>query len=559
MKLNLLFSFFKKNKSGLNSEDKPQSSSAGRSSSAWSWSYDLNITERCEAAMKLATKSEHSETDFEDKNSSGLSLDEVDDEFIFQRNPQIEELTMIERFISRASENFGMIKQKNEEGHLQISARNLMSGTKISVDDLNDVKRLRLSDMQEQRSWLDRITRPFSGYNNDEMKLKNQEQRNKSQIYVILNEYLLQFIHKTALPAIQKYQQLQKRYCNQMKEWKKKADILERQNAWLKSELQNVDKSYRDTEEELSNLKKFYNHNKLRTGVNWKSASVLNESKKSLDLDLEVEGMPDVKPHVSLEPECAGETEESIKIGCCGHINPPQLDRVVTVNESQSYHGEKFDQADKLKMQRKLYQERVQRRNVSRQSKNSIVPEDAEALKVDKAPLESNSVNSQQEPYNAQSSNREYYSFMKRDQLNRIKELFGVEASRNHGGCGRRTVKEEALAHAPYVMKESVGTNFSFKTSDLLGLTEKTLPKSLFIDPYVLDVSDSWYLQNKDQAAGTLNDRVLKVENERRLVNSPIICPANAIKSSDCRDQCSLGNIISNKSISRNAIKSIWL
>jgi len=91
-------------------------------------------------------------------------------------------------------------------------------------------------------------------------------------------------------------------------------------------------------------------------------------------------------------------------------------------------------------MQRKLHQEPLQSRNFPRESKKSIVPVGPEALKVSKAHLERNRVNTQHWPSIAQSRSREYNSLIKRDQLNRIKELSGVEASRNDAGCGRRTV-----------------------------------------------------------------------------------------------------------------------
>merc|ERR1719397_2384120 len=55
--------------------------------------------------MKMTTKSDHSETDVEDKYSSELDLaEDIDDEFIFQTYPQIHVITMTEHIVGSASE-----------------------------------------------------------------------------------------------------------------------------------------------------------------------------------------------------------------------------------------------------------------------------------------------------------------------------------------------------------------------------------------------------------------------------------------------------------------------
>jgi len=59
---------------------------------------------------------------------------------------------------------------------------------------------------------------------------KKEKQWNKYENQAVLIEYLEQFIEKTALPAIQKYEQLQRKYCNEKKEWTEKVKFLERQN-----------------------------------------------------------------------------------------------------------------------------------------------------------------------------------------------------------------------------------------------------------------------------------------------------------------------------------------
>merc|ERR550534_582935 len=344
--------------------------------------------------MKLAKKTHHSEIDLENKHLE-LNVDENLDDYIFQKSPEIHELTMIERIIS-ASTVFDKIKQKNEEDYPQNSPL-LKPPTKVAVNEsLNDVNRLRLSDIQIQRSWLDRITKPFPKDNKDEMKPEKMEkQRQKYQVQALCIEYLQQFIQKTALPTIQKYEQLRKKYSNEKKEWTKKAEFLERQNYWLKSELQNVDKSYENDEEELTNLKNIYSQSRSRGNLfpvpEW------DEIRRSLDFDLEALVIPDVKSYVSLEPESTGETEEftDLKQGYYRQVNHVELEEAVSVNGSQIYYKDfpntkkKLEKLDTMNLQQKLEQESLQSRNISREFKNKIVPDGPENLKADKAPFES--------------------------------------------------------------------------------------------------------------------------------------------------------------------------
>jgi len=547
----MFFSFFK-NKSELNSEDKLQTSFASRSSSAWSWSYDLNITERFEAAMQLAKKSHHSEIDLEDRHQE-LNLDKDLDDYIFQKSPQIHELTMIERIMS-ASQLFDKINQKIEEDYPQKSPRHLMPPTEVSVDEsLNKVKRLRLSDMQNQRSWLDRITKPFPEDDRDEMKPENMEKQQKNyQIQALLIEYLQQFIQKTALPTIKKYEQLQKKYSNEKKEWTKKAEFLKRQNYWLKSELQNVHNAYRGAEKEFTHSKKIYSQDRLEIDVRGNFLSPVpeyDEMRKSLDFDLEALVIPDVNSYILLEPDCTGETEEftDFKPGYCRQANHVELSEAVLINESQTNFKdfpktkEKLEKSDTNNLQRKLEQESLQ------STKNT------ENLKADNAPFQSRGVNAQQESHIAEGS-----SLTNLDCLNPNKGTFGVKASRDQTVCESNTIQEGATAYVPN-MGEWADCKLSYETQDLHESKVKRLPKTVSFDPYLLAVSDSWYLQNKNGAAGTLNSRFSKLEKERCVVYSEKICSGNISQSTDFKNQYTIDNIISNNRISGNAIKSMWL
>jgi len=167
--------------------------------------------------MKIERKSEHSETDAEDKHSLGLNLvEDTDDDFIFQNHhPQIHEPTIIEHIACPASEVPNNINQKNSVDNIPDKTRNLMLSGKVSVDgSLSDVKCGRQSHMQNQR--LSGISRYFPRETNEEVKPK-QKEKSKFQIQASLIEYLLQFIQKTALPAIQKYEHLMRNYCNEKK------------------------------------------------------------------------------------------------------------------------------------------------------------------------------------------------------------------------------------------------------------------------------------------------------------------------------------------------------
>merc|ERR1719397_612549 len=335
--------------------------------------------------MKMTTKSEHSETDVEDKYSSELDLaEDIDDEFIFQTYPQIHTTTMIKHITSPTSEFPDKINHKNGEDYIPDSTRYLKSPAKVSVDgSLSDIQCLRLSHMQNQTSWLDRITRSFVKDNNDEKPKKKEKQSNKYQIQAGLIESLQQFIQKTALPAIQKYEQLQKKYCNDKKEWTEKVQCLELQNSVLKSELQTADRSSRAAEEELDNFKKLYSQNQLGVKGNFMYVPALKSIRKITDFNSEELPMPDVKPCLPLWPECTGNKEEFIdfKLGDCSQVNDVEVERIAALNESQICHKgflntkEKFSSADKLNLEQKQQQESLQGRNNFRKSKFKIVPD----------------------------------------------------------------------------------------------------------------------------------------------------------------------------------------
>jgi len=139
--------------------------------------------------MKLSNANQL-ENEFEDKHTDS-NLDEDFDDYIFEVNPQIHNLNVTERIIN-ASEVFDEISQKIQQDHPQNSPPSELSPIEVSVDEsLDDVKHLRLSYIQNQMSWLDRITKPVPKNSKDKIKPEKMEkQRKKHDIQEILIEYL---------------------------------------------------------------------------------------------------------------------------------------------------------------------------------------------------------------------------------------------------------------------------------------------------------------------------------------------------------------------------------
>jgi len=430
--------------------------------------------------LNLAIKSDQSESDGEDKSNLRFSLDEdLENDFIFPGIKQIHELAVIESIRSSVSQDFDKNNPKSPLEHRQGSPRSSpTSHMKVSFDvNLNNVKRLRLSDVRNKRSWLDKVTSPFPNDSDVEMKHKTKGQ-SRSQVQGIIVDYLQQFIGKTALPAISKCEQLQKTYWMAKMEWKKKVDFLEQQNSVLKSELQNVQKTYRDLEKELTSLKKIYSQNQLRFGVN-------------------------------------GNFRRSVP--------------------------------DSPNLQRKLLEE-------------SLVSDRAKTLKAGNTSSESMGVEAQQEHDMAHwNSNENSSLFTKLEDVNRFKIMPAGNNSRNYSVGGRRSAKDEDSECFRYIKEESGGPfKVSCGTKDLLGLKEKRSPKTVFIDPNVVALSDPWYRQN-DNAASTLNRSVLKVKKERRFADSPKMSPASRFQSFDHINQYQRGCERLNKSKRGIAIRSKWL
>merc|ERR1719419_1364003 len=256
--------------------------------------------------MKMATKSEHSESDAEDKHSSGLNfVEDLDDEFIFESHRPIHEPATIDHIASPTLEVRNKINKKNREENIPDSTWNLNPSGKFSVDgSLSDLNSVRSLDSQNERSGLVGITEPFPEDNNLEIKPKQKaKQWNKFQTQAGLIDYLLQFIQKTALPAIQKYERLWMKYCKEKKEWTETVRFLERQNSELKCELQTADGSSGYSEIGSNNFMTFSSQNQPSVKGNSLYVPALNGIRKFVDFNFEAQPKLDVKPCVSLEPD----------------------------------------------------------------------------------------------------------------------------------------------------------------------------------------------------------------------------------------------------------------
>jgi len=156
-------------------------------------------------------------------------------------------------------------------------------------------------------------------------------------------------------------------------------------------------------------------------------------------------------------------------------------------------------------------------------------------------------VNAHRERNIEPTGSEENYPVSQPDQLTQTGETFVIEASRDHGGGSG--------ASFGCVIEESAGTKLPCVNPYFHKMKEKTLPKTVFIDPQVLALSDSWYLQKKDWAAADFDSKSLEVGTHRRLVNSQKMCQVSKPENLDSKKL----NRKVNKSISGSSIKSMWL
>jgi len=341
---------------------------------------------------------------------------------------------------------------------------------------------------------------------------------------------------------------------------------LERQNTVLKSALQTAHSYTRDVREVSNNFKTFHSQKQPCVKGNCLNIPTLPEIRNFIYFNPEAVPMPDVNACLSFETKCTGKKEESADFspGYFEQVNDVELDRIAALSESQIYHEdfpnmvEKLDKVDKLKFELQLQQESLQNRKIFRMSKKKIVS-DVSKNKYESAPFKSSYLNAHQQRDIEATSCEENYLLSKLDQLTPTERTFVDEASRDDGSCSyeRKPVEEEAVASLPSVIQELAGT--TCVNRDLLKMEEKTLTKTGFIDPQILALSDSWYIHNKDRAAGTLNSKLLKVGIQRRIINSQEMCQVSNPESVDCRNEYRKTNNRNVNKILGSPLKSMWL
>jgi len=530
MKSNLNFSFLKHKKDGFKSLEERLPIQSLTRSSAWSYSYDLNVNERWEAAMNLEKKSNELETDAEDvSNLQPNSNEDLDSDFLFQGNTQLQELAST----------------------AQIWIPERVSGDEI----LNNVTLLRLSDVQKQRSWLERITTPFQDDIKCGVKPANKR-RCKSQIDIPLVDYLWQFVQKTALPLMQKYEQLRQRYLREKREWIKHIEFLERKISVGKSMLRDVDRAWRDAVKDLLSLQKILSQT-IGLKVNFKrSLPAPSELGRTYDSNLEAKVIRE--PQNTLENEFV-----NLKPDVYRGIEYLELKRKIIEYENLIFSDNypninmTLNAAGTRNLQRTLPLEPLQRQR-SGEYKNTIVSDSPKNLKVGNTVFVNVNGKRMLVPDIVECSNDENSMLFAELDVNRTKVLSSVKssASTDLQVGGRKTARDEATDNVHNLKEASIDW---WSKQDIYKFKEKSLPKTAFIAPHVLALNDSWYLKNQVETMSSRNRQVKQEDKGKSLINAPNMSKSSTYQTLDSLSQVQRGGEIFNKNISRIPIRSMWL
>jgi len=261
MRSKLNFPFIKR-KSGIKLQDKIRvSSSPTKSRSAWSYSYDLLLNQIYEENLQKEIKSNCLGTEVGHKSLSILTFDEDhEDDFIFQSMDRLKG-SIAEALFYESMENIHELGIPKPGNNLELATVNEME------QSLDNLKRLLLSDVQKQQSWLARILLPVPNEvsNSHEIKHRNKDKIG-SQILASFIDYIEQLFRKFAFPFFQKFEQVRQEYCREKMKWNKQVYFLKRRISILNCELQNVNKAYRKVAEQLTNLKTSNSQNQSVVG-----------------------------------------------------------------------------------------------------------------------------------------------------------------------------------------------------------------------------------------------------------------------------------------------------
>jgi len=254
----VIIPFFKSWSSCKSVEEQLPVSGADRSSSVWSYSYDLNLIERFGELSQNISIDSNVESRFEDKLSlKSICNADLDNEFILKGSAEIRQTPVGSKggaVIENLNQNSQESKQEYRRSEPQ-KRRSYNQESKIKAGRIqNSIERLSLAEMQYRRSWLSKIIQPTPEEMNDESKYGIQG-RNSSQIKTSIIYYLQEFIKETALPAMQELDSLQKEYSRETKKWKSQIEYLERQNSLLKAELEDGNRFHKYVEKVPLNSK----------------------------------------------------------------------------------------------------------------------------------------------------------------------------------------------------------------------------------------------------------------------------------------------------------------
>jgi len=212
-----------------------------------------------------------------------------------------------------------------------------------------------------------------------------------------------------------------------------------------------------------------------------------------------------------------------------------------------------LEKPDTVNLKVNLEQNFVQIRKMVRQFRNKCIPDVPEKLRADTTSFESSAVKAQQEFHISRSS-----SVKKDGYLNPTTGSFCVETSRDCGICQRRKVLSVDATSLPNEGKYA-GRKGSSGTQNFGQSKVRSIPKTVFIDPYALAESDCWYQNKKNMAVGAVNSSAQRIGNDGGVFDPEEMYSVNTCSSPGFRSKYKVGNIITRNGISGSTVRSMWL
>jgi len=321
----------------------------------------------CEDTSQKAIKSDCSETKVEDKSISRLNIDkDLEDEFILQGSWHIRELDTSDVLKRSVTEDLKHNSLEDSQKHRIYNPVNNLESSTVNAGEqcVDNVKGLRVSDVQKQQTWLARVIRPSPkemGYYNE------TKQRNKKmispQIQGTIIDYTEDLIQKTA-------QEVQMEYDNEKMNSKKVVDILKQRISLLKSELQEVKRAYRKVAEQLNIFKTFFSQKQT-------------VARRNSDMDPDLQMMPVVSEKLTLPQQKYAVEKEHMDVTLeCNRTKLPEMERNFVVNEN-NINEKKFLKCEKTLSKavslslKQTIQKHLPSKKILQDSKNKFVSNDS--------------------------------------------------------------------------------------------------------------------------------------------------------------------------------------